>query len=81
MIEPYTFVRSVTVGLGAIWTTTGLLRTLRTAKDLRERLSPLSIDDRWWRRQITLVVLRATVLDPLNVALLCLLAWLCTRPL
>ena len=80
MIEPYTFVRSVTIALGAIWTTTGLLRTLRTARDLKERLRPLSVDDRWWRRQITLVVLRATVLDPLNVALLCLLAWLWSRP-
>ena len=80
MIEPHAFVRSVTFGLGAWWTVLGLRRTLRMAREWRERLRPLDIDEGWWRRQVALVVLRTTVLDPLNLALLCLLVALWTLP-
>jgi hypothetical protein len=81
VIEPYVFVRAVTIGLGALWCTTALVRTLRSTREWRERLRPLAIDERWWRRQIVRVALRVTVLDPLNLALLFLLLWLWSRPL
>lgn len=81
MIEPYVFVRAVTFALGAWWTVLGLRRILRAGREWKERMRPLAIDDRWWRRQITLMTLRATVLDPLNVALACLLLYLWSLPL
>jgi hypothetical protein len=73
VIDPYLFVRGVTFALGATWTVTGLVRAWRFTKDGRERLRWLAFEDRWFRRQVALLVLRATVLDPINLALLCLL--------
>ena len=81
MIDPYAFVRAVTMLLGATWTVTGLVRTWRFVRRSKARTRPLALDDRWWRRQVTLVVLRTTVLDPLNLALLCLLFCLWSLPL
>lgn len=80
MIEPHVFVRGVSMALGAWWTVTGLRRTLRVTRTWRERMRFLGYEDRWWRRQVALFVLR-TVLDPLNVALLCLLLALWSLPL
>lgn len=74
MIEPYAFVRAVTIGLGATWTVTGLVRVVRFARRWKSRLAPLHLEERWWRRQIAIACLRATVLDPVNLGLLCLLA-------
>jgi len=73
MIDPYVFVRAVTMGLGATWTGVGLVRTVRFARRWQERLELLDLDPRWWRRQIAVAVLRTTVLDPWNLALLCFL--------
>lgn len=81
MIEPYTFVRAVTMGLGATWGAMGIVRSVRTARSWRARMELLAVDERWWRRQIALAALRVTVLDPLNLALLCLLAGLWSLPL
>jgi len=73
VIDPYAFVRAVTIGLGLIWTVSGLVRTVGVARRWRARLSVLGLDDRWWRRQVSTAVVRATVLDPVNLALLCTL--------
>lgn len=81
VVEPYVFVRGVTMALGVWWTVMGLRRTLRVARAWRERLRFLGFEDRWWRGQVTRVVLRATVLDPLNLALLLLLLALWSLPL
>jgi hypothetical protein len=76
VIEPYAFVRAVTIALGATWTVIGTVRMLRFAWSWEQRLEPLGFDRSWSRRQAALVCLRTTVLDPLNLALLCLLAGL-----
>lgn len=73
MIAPHTFVRAVTIGLGLTWGVAGVVRTLRSAHRWRLRLAPLRLDERWWRRQVATACLRTTVLDPLNLALLCVL--------
>lgn len=81
MIEPYAFIRLVTFALGATWTVTGIARALRLAESWREKLAPLGVDQRDWRRWIAIACLRATVLDPANLALLMLLIGLWTLPL
>ena len=78
MIDPYTFIRLVTVSLGIVWTGMALIRLLRSAKEWKERLYPLDVDEPSWRRWIAIACLRATVLDPVNLALLCTLIALWT---
>lgn len=81
MIHPYEYVRLVTLGLGTTWTAFALVRIVRTAAGWQRRLEPLALDERWWRRHIALVCLRVTLLDPINLALLCALVALWTLPL
>lgn len=80
MIEPYVFVRGITLALGLTWSLTALLRVVRLAASWEQRLVPIGLDRRWLRRQLAIACLRATVLDPLNLALLLLLAALWTVP-
>ena len=81
MIEPYAFVRGVTLALGLTWTLTGLARVVRFAASWEKRLVPLGLDRPWLRRQVVIACARATVLDPVNLALMLLLAglWLAPR--
>ena len=76
MIEPYAFIRGVTITLGLVWTATGLVRAVRLARRWRQRLAPLAFEKGWWWRQIAIACLRTTVLDPVNLALVLLLAGL-----
>lgn len=77
-LNPFAFIRIVTVSLGALWTLTALVRIARFSRRWREKLSILGIEDRWWRRQVRLACLRATVLDPINLALMLVLLGLWT---
>lgn len=81
MIGPYDFIRLVTVSLGLVWTATALIRLVRNAREWKEKLEPLRLDESSWRRWIAIACLRATVLDPVNLALLCLLIGLWTLPI
>jgi len=78
VIGPYVFIRVVTLTLGAAWTLAALVRVVRLAAEWQEKLAPLGLDRRWWRRQLAVACLRATVLDPLNLALSCALVALWT---
>ena len=80
MIEPYAFVRGVTLALGLTWTVTGLVRIVRFAASWEARLVPLGLDRPWLRRQVAVACLRATVLDPVNLGLMLLLAALWCAP-
>ena len=80
MIDPYTFIRTVTFTLGLTWTVAGVVRALRFAASWRQKLAELGLDERGWQRWIAIACLRATVLDPLNLALLCFLVGLWTLP-
>jgi hypothetical protein len=73
IVEPYTYVRTITLGLGTLWTLGGIVRTVRFARRWHSRLAPLGLSDRWLRKQVLRFVLRATVLDPINLALLLVL--------
>lgn len=80
MIEPYVFVRGVTIVLGLTWTLTGLVRIVRFTASWEERLGPLGFERRWLRRQVAVAFARATVLDPVNLGLILLLAALWSAP-
>lgn len=80
MIEPYVFVRGVTLALGLTWTVTGLVRLLRFAASWEVRLAPLGLERAWLRRQVAIACVRTTVLDPLNLGLILLLLALWTAP-
>jgi hypothetical protein len=80
LIDPWTFVRLVTLSLALTWGTFGLLRLGRRVRRWRERFACLGLEARWWRRQALVVCLRVTVLDPVNLALLCALLALWTLP-
>ncbi len=80
MIEPYAFVRGVTLVLGLTWTVTGLVRIVRFTASWEQRLVPLGFERRWLRRQVALAFARATVLDPLNLGLMLLLVAIWSVP-
>lgn len=73
MIDPYDFVRGVTMSMATLWTVLGLRRSVRFVRRWETRLEPLGISRRWIRRQVVLTILRTTVLDPVNLALMLLL--------
>jgi len=81
VIDPYTFIRAITLALGVTWTVMGVVRIVRRAREWQRWLAPVGQAPGWWRKQIVIVCLRATVLDPVNLALLCALVALWTLPL
>ena len=74
MIEPYVFVRAITLGLGLLWACFWIGRIVRFERRWRERaVTVLHVDERRWRRWIATIFLRATILDPINLTLMCVL--------
>ena len=73
LVEPYTYVRAITIGLGTLWTIGGIYRTYAFYVRWRNRLVPLGFEREWIALQVRTFVLRATVLDPLNLFLILLL--------
>ena len=69
-LDPYTFIRSVTMSLGTFWTLRMVLRTVRFLDRWERRLEPLGIDRSFLRRQALKMLLRASILDPVNLALM-----------
>ena len=73
LIEPYVYVRTITIGLGTIWFIQGLFRLRRFMRLWKKRLIPLGIPADLLRKAVLVFVLRTTVLDPINLGLLLLL--------
>ena len=73
MPEPYEYLRGITIGLGALWTIGGILRMLRFAGRWESRLTSVGLSKAWLRHQVLIFTLRTTVLDPINLGLICLL--------
>ena len=71
--EPYSFVRFITVGLATLWTILGFVRLFRFGHRWEKRLRTFGFSRRWFTRQVMIVAVRTTVLDPVNLALFCLL--------
>ncbi len=69
--DPLTFVRAVTGALALVWSVRGLWRGLCSYRSLERRLfgGPWRAPA-WFRRAALHVLLRTTVLDPLNLALM-----------
>ncbi len=80
LVDPYVFVRAISVLLAGLWTVMGVLRILRFGRRWERRLGPLGFSKRWLRWQVTLIVARATLFDPVNLGLTCLLLGLWTLP-
>lgn len=68
-LEPYPFIRAVTLSMAAFWTLRTVLRTIRFLDRWERRLAPFGIGRAWLRVQVLRMMLRASVLDPLNLAL------------
>ena len=77
-LDPYTYVRFTTLGIGTLWTLMGIRRLLRFGDRWRERLLYIGLDEGWMKRQVLIFALRTTVLDPINLGLIMLLfgTWL-----
>jgi len=66
---PYGFVRLVTVALALFWGFRGVQRAARFELRWEGRVALLGVSRRWVRRQLARALLRATLLDPVNLAL------------
>ena len=75
IVEPYVYVRALTLSLGTLWTLFGILRMRRFFLMWRARLVPLGFDEGWLRDQVLIFTLRVTLLDPWNLALMLLLVF------
>ena len=78
LIDPYRYVRLVTITLGGIWTLAALLRLVRFGRRWENRLHAIGIQRSWFRRRLVHLALRATILDPVNATLFALLMGLWT---
>ena len=76
--DPYRFVRFVTISLGSFWTVAAGTRMIRLSRSWEARMHHLGIPRSWFRRQILMVIVRTTVLDPINLGLICLLVGIWT---
>lgn len=72
-VEPYPFIRSVTLVLAAFWTLRAAFRMVRFLDRWERRLLSLGLDRAWLRRQALVFSLRTTLADPLNLALMLVL--------
>ncbi len=70
LVEPYIYVRVITMGLGTIWTIGGIYRTIRFYVRWRNRLVPMGFERAWLALQVRTFVLRSTVFDPINLFLI-----------
>ena len=78
MIDPYEYVRAVTVGMATIWTVGGVLRMWRFTRRWRRRMAVAGMSRAWTRRMLRTMVLRITVFDPVNLGLMLVLLLLWT---
>ena len=70
LIDPYTYVRTITLGLATLWTIGAAIRVLRFTFRWEKRLVLIGLPKPWIRKQVAIATLRATVLDPVNLALM-----------
>ena len=74
LLDPYQFVRLLTFLLALVWTVRGAVRAWGSLRHWERRLNHLGMNSSWLRRCVALSILRATVLDPVNLALMLTLA-------
>lgn len=81
LIEPYVYVRAITLGLATIWSVQWVLRMRRFTQRWKGRLVSVGASEAWLRNLFLTMILKTTVLDPINLALLLLLSGLWSRSL
>lgn len=72
-VEPYALIRVVTFVLASFWTLRSLWRMARTLDRWERRLVPFGISRSWLRMQLVRMMLRASILDPVNLPLILML--------
>jgi hypothetical protein len=78
--DPYVFVRAVTMSTAAFWTLRGLVRAARFVRRWERRMHPLGLPHAWFRAQVARMLVRATILDPVNVGLMLVLLAIWSLP-
>lgn len=78
--DPVLICRATTIALFTYWSARGWVRAIRFVKRLEETASASGLAPGQVRRQVKRVALCATIGDPLNVLLLCFVAWLWWAP-
>ena len=68
-LEPHVFVRGLTAGLAGFWTLRWLARTFRAVTELDRVAAHYGLSRGLVVRTVLRVLLRATILDPVNLAL------------
>ena len=72
-VEPYALIRAVTLTMASFWTLRSYWRLARSLDRWERRLVPFGISRKWVRIQLVRMMLRASVFDPLNLALFLIL--------
>jgi len=72
-VEPYSFIRAVTLTLATFWTLRAGFRMVRFLDRWERRLAGAGMDRAWLRRQALVFSIRTTVADPLNLLLMLVL--------
>ena len=68
--DPYSYVRAVTIALATVWTIGTILRVADFADRWQGRFESMGLSRAWLRRQVLIIALRTTFLDPINLALM-----------
>ena len=69
-LDPYDFMRLVTVALATVWTLRGSLRTWRFLRRWEARLDDWGVSRAHLRRALMVMIARITILDPVNLGLI-----------
>jgi len=78
--DPVYICRVTTIAIFLYWSVRGWLRIGRFMRSLETKAREFGVSAREVRKQVRRVVLCATVGDPTNALLLCVIAWLWTAP-
>ena len=81
LLEPYVYVRAITLALAGIWAVQWGFRLRRFTRRWKGRLISFGASEAWLRNLFLTTVLRTTILDPINLALMLLLLGLWSRSL
>jgi len=78
--DPVLVCRVTTITLFLYWSVRGWFRMGHFVRRMEQTASTVGVGPGDVRRYVGRVALRATIADPLNAFLLCVLAWLWTLP-
>ena len=80
LLDPVYVCRATTIALFLYWGARGWLRMGKFVRRMERIAQSAGFSARDVRREVKRMALSATIGDPLNVLLLCVVAWLWTAP-